>query len=293
MAKLDALGRATFHHIASHEAVRPTNRELRWLAHIERHGPQSSVALLELTSDTHRCRDTGLRSLQRLRAAKILALPPQQRTIARADFHPYIYDTTPLARAYLGEIDFIEPTVRPTGHFWHTYTTAALTSAVDRVAARSGLTYVPAHTILTKRKVPLGIPIPTSTVVPDQLFALNYGGAYRTFLLEVDRGTEPITGQRHRESLHRKLAAYSLIFARDLHREHYGLKSPIALLFAFTYRHRAERVISDITRHWPNLAPVTLIKTIDPFDPLLLKSTTYVATPWQRGSGGTMSLFQS
>jgi hypothetical protein len=42
----------------------PTPRELRWLAHIDRHGPQSSEFLYECTKDTHRCRDTSLRRLQ-------------------------------------------------------------------------------------------------------------------------------------------------------------------------------------------------------------------------------------
>jgi hypothetical protein len=131
-----------------------------------------------------------------------------------------------------------------------------------------------------------------STIVPDQLFALDYGGSYRAFLLEVDRGSEPISSRSARESLHRKLAAYSTIFARDLHRQHYGLKSPMALLFSVASRLRAERVLGDIAVHWPNLAPMTLVQTVAAGDPLLLQSNTYVTTPWQRASGGTMDLFR-
>jgi len=76
--------------------VCPTARELRWLAHIDRHGPQSSEFLYEATRDTHRCRDTSLRRLQALREAGYLRLPPQQHQIAKADFNPYVYDLTKL-----------------------------------------------------------------------------------------------------------------------------------------------------------------------------------------------------
>lgn len=292
MGKLDTLGRATFHHIAAHVAVRPTNRELRWLAHIERHGPQASTALIDLTSDTHRCRDTALRALQRLRAGGLLSLPPQQRAIERAEFNPYIYDVTPKARDYLVEADLLEDAVRPTGHFWHAYTTSALTSAIDRSAGRVGFKFVSARSILNLRQVGLGIPLGASTLIPDQLFALDYGGSYRAFLLEVDRGTEPISSRSARESLHRKLAAYSAIFARDLHRQHYGLRSPIALLFTFASQVRTERLIGDIAANWPNLAPVTLVQTVDRCDPLLLQAHRSVTAPWQRASGGTMDLFR-
>lgn len=292
MGKLDALGRATFHHIAAHAVARPTNRELRWLAHIERHGPQTSTALIDLTTDTHRCRDTALRALQRLRAGGLLSLPPQQRAIERAEFNPYVYDVTARARDYLAEAGLSEDAVRPTGHFWHAYTTAALTSAIDRSAGRADLKFVSARSILNIRKLGLGIPLGTSIIVPDQLFALDYGGSYRAFLLEVDRGTEPVSSKSARESLHRKLATYSSIFARDLHRQHYGLKSPIALLFTFASRLRAERVIGDIAANWPNLAAVSLVQTVSSRDPLLLQANSYVTTPWLRASGAAMDLFR-
>jgi hypothetical protein len=292
MGKLDATSRATFHHIAAQGGVCPTNRELRWLKHIERHGPQASTALIDLSTDTHRCRDTALRALQRLRAGGFLYLPPQQRSIERSEFNPYIYDITPQARTYLAETGALEDAVRPTGHFWHAYTTSALTSAIDRSAARSGINFVPARTILNIRQASLGIPTGSNTIIPDQLFALDYGGSFRAFVLEVDRGTEPTSSRSARESLHRKLAAYSAIFSHGQHRQHYGLKSPIVLLFTFTSRLRAKRLLEDIASHWPNLAPVTLVQAVAPQDRLVLQANTYVAAPWQRASGDTIDLFR-
>jgi hypothetical protein len=152
MGKLDSLGRATFHHIASHEAVRPTNRELRWLAHINRHGPLSSVALLNLTADTHRCRDTGLRALQKMRAGGLLKLPPQQRNIERAEFHPYVYDISEKGKTWLKEAGLFENSLRPTGHWWHNYAVSSLSAAFDRVAAKLSVCFIPARRILEIRQ---------------------------------------------------------------------------------------------------------------------------------------------
>ena len=293
MEKLDALGRATFHHIASHEAVRPTNRELRWLSHVERHGPQSSVALLDLTSDTHRCRDTGLRALQRLRAGGFLSLPTQQRAIERAEFHPYVYDVTPKAMTWLGDKGCFEDALRPSGHWWHTYTVSSITAAIDRAAEVRGVCYIPARKILSIRQAPLGIPYAGSTIIPDQIFALNYGGSFRAFMLEVDRGTEPMSSKSARESLVRKITGYGQIVARDLHRQHYGLKSPLALLFTFVSQARAHRFMEIVAADHAGLAAATLVRVLAADDPMILRAAEYVVAPWSRVSGGNMEILKA
>jgi hypothetical protein len=293
MEKLDTLGRATFHHIASHEAVRPTNRELRWLAHIERHGPQSSVALLDLTSDTHRCRDTGLRSLQRLRAGGFLSLPLQQRSIERAEFHPYVYDVTQKAKTWLADKGCLEEAVRPTGHWWHSYTVSSITAAIDRAAEMRGVSYIPARKILNIRQTPLGIPYAGGTIIPDQIFALNYGGNFRAFMVEVDRGTEPLSSKSARESLARKVTGYGQIITRDLHRKHYGLKSPLALLFTFASQARAHRFMEMIAADYTGLASATLVQVLAADDPMVLRATQTVTAPWSRVSGGTLDILKT
>ena len=166
----DTLGRATFHHIAPQPDVRPTQREIRWLKHIERHGPQSSQFLYELTKDTHRCKDTALRQMQKLRAGGYLTLPRQQRATERAEFNPYIYDLTRKARDYLLDLGIAEPTVRPTGHWWHGYAVSQVTSSIDIAAMRKGIRYIPAHDILAINGVDLAVPIGRAKLIPDQLF---------------------------------------------------------------------------------------------------------------------------
>lgn len=209
-----------------------TDRELRWLRHIAIHGPQSSEFLLELVADTHRCRDTGLRTLQKLREREFLRLPPQQQQIAKADFHPYVYDLTRKAELYLQGLG--DPkTTRPRGHWWHAFLTASITSAVAIEAAKRGYRYIPAHEILNRAGAALAIPTGTQKLIPDQLFALDYGGMFRSFVLEVDRGTEPIRSQTSRKSMNRMTEEYERLVISDQMRQYYHLKSSLVVLFAF------------------------------------------------------------
>jgi Replication-relaxation len=290
MGKLDALGRATFHHIAAQAAVRVTNRELLWLAHINRHGPQPSIALHDLTVATHRCKDTTLRALQRLRAGGILFLPRQQRQIERAEFNPYIYQVTDFGRAHLQNQDRLEPALRSTGHWWHAYGVGVITSAIERSGAANGIAYISPQAILDRAKCDLPIPTPLGTAIPDQLFALDYGGSYRTFILEHDRGTEPVASKAARESLERKLGRYAAAVATDQHRRHYSLKSPLALLFTFASRVRAGHFRDLLMARYPTLMASVVFTVLNPVDPLLLQARGYVEAPWQRASGGTFSI---
>jgi hypothetical protein len=239
----DSLGRATFHHIAPLADVRPTTREIRWLKHIERHGPQSSVHLHALTSDTHRCKDTSLRQVQKLRAGGFVTLPRQQRFTEHADFNPYTYDLTKKAHTHLFDLGMAESTVRPTGHWGHGAAVANVTSAIDIAAAREGVRFIPAHEILSIRKAPLAVPINTRKLIPDQLFALDYDGSYRAFMLEVDRGTEPKTSSVARKSYASSIALYRQMIEQNIHRAHYGLKATTLVLWVFSRRSNEQRFL--------------------------------------------------
>ena len=223
MGKLDSLGRATFHHIASQDDVRPTNRELHWLAHIARHGPQSSLYLHDLTADTHRCADTTRRQLQKLRAAGFLFLPPQQRATQHADFNPYIYDLTPKGRIWLRDRGYVVPASPVQGHWVHRYMTACVTSSIEIAAARDGVRYIPMHEILARKGASLAIPVGRQKLIPDQLFALDYGGSFRAFAVEVDRGTEPLTSATTRKSYASSIDLYGELLANGRYRDHYPI----------------------------------------------------------------------
>lgn len=243
MMQTDSLGRSTFHHIVPQKRVTPTNREIRWLKHIERHGPQSSQYLYELTRGTHCCKDTALRQMQKLRAGGFLMLPRQQLATEHANFNPYIYDLTKTAKDHLADLGIAEPTARPTGHWWHGYMTSCVTSSIDIAAARDGVRYIPAHEILAIKDAPLAIPVGRAKLIPDQLFALDYGGSFRAFALEVDRGTEPATSFSSRKSLARSIEQYTTLIELEFYKIYYGLKTNLLVLWVFISRTRQVRFL--------------------------------------------------
>ena len=286
MTKTDSLGRSTFHHIAPQAGVRPTNREIRWLKHIERHGPQSSQYLYELTRETHRCKDTALRQMTKLRAGGFLRLPPQQRATEHADFNPYIYDLTKEAKDHLVDLGLAEPTVRPTGHWWHGFATSCVTSSIDIAVARHGVRYIPAHTILAKQGASLDIPMERGKLVPDQLFALDYGGTFRAFALEVDRGTEPIQSAAARKSLGRSIDQYLEVLERQIHRSHYGLRANLIVLWVFTSRSR-QIYFQNIPKERSGPSGKAIVSRVSDFAHLFKEvHTSLVLDSW--GSVGTV-----
>jgi len=221
--------------------LRPTDRELRWLAQIDRHGPQSSEFLFESTRDTHVCRDTALRRMQTLREAGYLRLPPQQKQIAKADFNPYVYDLTRLGWDVLGDHQELEKHCRPTGHWWHGVWVAAVSSAIEIAAIGHGTTYIPGARILALRGVEMAIPVSGSKLIPDQLFALKNAKGYLAYALEVDRGTEPVRSAAARKSLARSASQYKAVLDRRLHQKHFGLKSNLIVLWLFNSVRREQQ----------------------------------------------------
>ena len=215
------------------------------MAHIDRHGPQSSAFLFKLTQDTHRCKDTSLRRLQALTTAGYLTRPEQQKQIAKANFNAVAYDLSPKGYEYLTYHHVLERHTRPTGHWWHGFWVASVSSAIEINATRAGLEYIPAARILAIKDVAMAIPLKRGTLVPDQLFALKYPGGYRVFAVEVDRGTEPVRSQAARKSLQRSVRQYAEVLHHKLHQRHFGLKSGLLVLSVFM-SHARERQFLDL-----------------------------------------------
>lgn len=291
MEKLDSLGRATFHHIASHEAVRPTNRELIWLNHIARHGPQSSVYLHALTQATHRCKDTSLRQMQKLRAGGLLFLPLQQRATERAEFNPYIYDLTPMGKAYVQDHGFTLPPRPVRGHWQHQYLTACVTSSIEIAASAAGIRYISMHEILARNGVDLAMPICGQRLIPDQLFALDYGGRYRAFVLEVDRGTEPLASAADRKSYASAIDLYQQALNDGRMQRHYGIKSNLLVLWVFTSPARMARFAELVARRADGVAASILMQAVGPHPAPISQGkllNNLFTDHWYRSAGPTV-----
>lgn len=288
MTATDTLGRATFHHIAAQAGVRPTNRALRWMAHIARHGPQSSAYLHELTRDTHRCKDTTLRELQKLRAGGFLFLPQQQRQVERAEFNPYIYDLTDRGKRCLQDHGLTVPPRPVSGPWQHQHLTARVTAAIDIAATRDGVRYIPRHDILARRDATLSIPLAGKLLIPDQLFALDYGGSYRAFMLEVDQGTEPFDGRGGRKSIASMLQGYQSAFRQEVIHTHYGLRCPAVLLILCATISRA-RMVRDMAVQLGDPLAGLIVVGVAPAD-MHRRAPSLFAEGWLRANGQPFAL---
>lgn len=267
-----------------------TARELRWLRHVAVHGPQSSEFLLELCSDTHTCRDTGKRALQGLREGRWLRLPLQQQNIAKADFNPHVYDLTPKGVLHLkglGDTD----TVRPTGHWWHAFLTASMTATIAIEAERRGFRYLPAHEILSRNGTTLAVPIGQQKLIPDQFFAIDYAGRFRSFVLEVDRGTEPYASEGARKSLRRMISCYRDLTVKDALRRHYRLKSPLLILFAFSAPERATKCLEFLEEASEAFAATCLVGVMPSGFVRFAGMREAVMGPWRRFGHPSFHLF--
>lgn len=196
-----------------------------------------------LTSDTHRDTDTARRQMQKLRAGGFLHCPRQQRATENAQFNPYIYDLTPRARAFLDEEGLAEDTIRPTGHWVHQYMTACITGAIDIAAARAAVSFIAGHRVLARSRASLGIDLDRKTLIPDQLFGLDYGGQYRFFCVEADRGTEPKTSSQARKSHRAMLEDYRSFIGGKRYKAHYCLTAGMLLLVVFSSRTNETRFL--------------------------------------------------
>lgn len=118
-----------------------------------------------------------------------------------------------------------------------------VTSSIDIAAARDGVRFIPAHEILAIKNAPLAIPVGNRKLIPDQIFALDYGGRYRAFVLEVDRGTEPKTSSTARKSYGSSIELYREMIEKGRHRSHYGLKATTLISWVFTRRSNEQRFL--------------------------------------------------
>jgi len=152
--------------------------------------------------------------------------------------------------------------IRPTGHWWHGYAVSCVTSAIDIAASRTAIRFIPAHEILARNSAPLAIPLGGGRLIPDQIFALDYGGRYRVFALEVDRGTEPARSASVRKSWARSIATYRQVFERGLHKSHYGLKSNLLALWVFYSPAKETRFLELVQQQGGPLGDAVLTQSV-------------------------------
>lgn len=126
-------------------------------------------------------------------------------------------------------------------------------------------------------------------VVPDLVFGLRYpDGSRRCFMVEIDRGTMPISRSDFRQtSFERKMRAYLTAHAAKQHERRFGWKT-FRVLTVTTDRHRTASMMDALSKLHVPQSPGSSLFFFSPRTDLLV--TDPLAHGWQDGTGRTIHL---
>jgi AraC-like DNA-binding protein len=166
--------------------------------------------------------------------------------------------------------------------------TPQITSSIYIATTRAGVRYIPAHKILARKNAALAIPIGHAKLIPDQLFALDYGARFRVFALEVDRGTELKTSSAARKSYVQSIDQYRHLIERRLYQSHYGLTANLLVLFMFTSRTNETRFLDMVVKVGGEIAKSVLTQVVPVTEisaPSVLTPSELFHAKWKRAVG--------
>ena len=225
-------------------------RDVEWFRALHRHGPLTSTYLHRFTE--HLCGNekatrTRLADLfhedRTLHKGAYLSRPHQQFETIDARYQELIYDLTPASAAVLKERGGWHDGIHHGGPWKHRHMVASITASIELMCRERGLRYIPGHHILERAGATLQATVPytwkgtekQAKLTPDALFAIDYGGMFRAFVVEADRSTEPNISRSHtRKSWLRTIRQYRHFIGGQLYKEHYGLACPLILLVVTT-----------------------------------------------------------
>ena len=261
-------------------------RDFRWLEALRDHGPLPSHYLHAFTKATHcnakssRIRLTDLASETNTpHGGFYLARPAAQRSGANVLNRSLVYD---LSKAGWKALDAPKSAFyRPTGPFAHQLMVSCVTASIELSCLDSStMRYIPGWQILARAGASLGVDTNIKTppqrkperhrLVPDQLFAIEFTKngqkSFLAFLVECDRGTEPVTSANTaRKSYMRNYYQYREFVGSGRYKDHYGLKANCLVLNVMNSPGRQKRYMDLIQKHSTNGNSYMLFQTIDNF----------------------------
>lgn len=187
-----------------------TDRDFAIFEAINRHGPLPAHYLFELTRHLGKSYKHLQYRLTELyngdSVGTYLTRPSQQFAGFEARYQHLVYDLTDRAKIALSEhgtLSNFGP--RRTDPFLHQLMGACVGASIELGAKGKGIRYIPRAEIFAHPRagkslqaknpmaIPLTAPSGSKTLIPDDLFGLEYpGGGFRFFAVEIDRNTESI-----------------------------------------------------------------------------------------------------
>ena len=250
----DALGRRSSHERQSTgKRVRLSERDLLWLEKLHQHGPLPTSYLLAYTEAL---RASGKRQKERLgdlfheentaHGGAYLDRPPQQFATLKAGYNQLVHQVAPAGLKALKEAGLMHKTSAHHGPWVHRHMVACTTASIELATLqRPDVSFIPQHQILERAETTLSWPVRIKDgtsdqlvrkdLKPDALFGLIYhtdeGDKYRFFVVEADRGTEPVSSRNwNRKSFERHLAQYVAYITGKAYKEHLNLTANLLVL---------------------------------------------------------------
>jgi hypothetical protein len=279
-------------------------RDLTIFLTLQTHYVLPTDYLYEFTK--HICRDyVGLR--ERLR---LLWLHGYLERVELLN-HPLVFsdkiiyalsDKTRKLLATIGKLNRYAPP-SPSGGYRHAFMTCVFLANADLWARSHGYQFISLEEILAEAppktrdaKDPLGIPCEivrgtqhakSKTKAPDWIYGIDYGNGVRFFLLETDRGSEPMTRADINEpSIERHLLAYKNIGINGTARRHFGVDGPdFYPQFLTTSAQRCNNILEVARKIYPNGSYFTLFGYVEGFSPYYQAPPLLphlFEQPWQR-----------
>lgn len=259
---------------------------------IHRHGPLPTHYLHRFTGAHPNSVQHRLTKLYNgTPSEKYLVRPPQQFASFHARYQPLVYDLHWRAEQILSEQGKLSPYIRRTDPFLHRLMGACVMASIELACRVKGLRFIPRHEILEREGNPIALPLspsaPRKTLVPDELFGIDYGGAYRFFAVEIDRNTESLERRKiGQNTFGRKLQCYVDAMKHRRYKEHWGI--PNLMVITVTVNHTHMQGMMDYMKKLDShLAERFLFKTLPHFGsnwriPPVMED---MLEPWQRPVG--------
>lgn len=218
-----------------------TPRDLVYFAALERHGPLSGPVLFEFAKQVaknergHKDRLTDLyHETKTEHGGPYLERPEQQFANVNARYLPMTYEITRFGVRALREAGIpLQAAAPPSGPYLHRFMTAAITASIELHAMAERHRFISSGEIIRHPKCPqstrsaantLAIRVNGTTIIPDALYGIDYGGKYRFWALEADRGTEPLNGNsRASRYLKDKIDSYATVVCLETYRHVWGI----------------------------------------------------------------------
>ncbi|MGV6850285.1 MAG: replication-relaxation family protein [Marinibacterium sp.] len=250
----DALGRRRSHdRQTTGKRVRLSERDLLWLEKLHQHGPLPTSYLLAYSDAL---RTSYKRQKERLgdlfheentaHGGPYLDRPPQQFATLKAGYNQLVYQVAPAGTAALKEAGVWRENDGHHGPWVHRHMIACVTASIElETLQHQDISFIPQHQILERAGAGLSCKLDVNDpetgaavrkdLMPDALFGLAYhtkhGDRFRFFVVEADRGTEPITSRNwNRKSFKRHLAQYEAYIGGAAYQAHLNLTAPLLVL---------------------------------------------------------------